>query len=1037
MKHQRELAGVFSDGLIHNFIRGASISGMTWEALAVFLYDTTRLLKKNIIVQFDDEKRALSFYRICNEYKNNCFLYFPSIKTGEAVPGFDIEDTRYRKESVLGLMGGGARCCIVTDVSLSELSIPSAVESSVLYFNFCSGDKIGPEKIIEKLDSAGYERSFSVFDPGFYSNRGDILDIYPVHFRNPFRISFNFDRIETISIFDPLSQLTIKNIKTLSFIDLSSVSQDTNNISLLGLFPDIGVYLISNPGNEVLLSHIENNELINLDFSPIVLLNRSKRKRLKKVGRLSKNVKNFFFIGGETKKNSVVSKNLGARFVSGSMGRGFFSGDLDLLVISGRSLFHLEKPEEKWRNFERNDAPFIDRDAISGLADGDLLVHKSFGLGIYRGVVFQNSEKGTKESLEIEYDNNSKVFVSLDQLSRIHRYVGAKKTPKISSLGSRRWASEIRRARVAVSSVAKELVELYSEKNKERSFRYVKENDIDNMLSDSFSFIETPDQKSAIADVLSDMNGKKPLDRLICGDVGFGKTEVAVRAIFKAFLSDRVAVLLCPTTILADQHYITCKERLGHLGLSIDLLSRFKSRREQKKTLIGLKNKKIDVLIGTHRLLSADVKIPGVGLLIIDEEHRFGVGHKEKIRSFKKGLDVLTLTATPIPRTLQQSLIGLRDLSTILTPPKSRRPIFTTVRYFDWDLVFSYIDAELDRGGQVYFLHNDIKSIPYIAEKIRSRFGGAATGEISGKMPSGILESTILSFFRGEIDILVCTTIIESGLDVTNANCIIINNAQNFGLSQLYQIRGRVGRGAKQAHCLLLVPHRPLEKDAHRRLKAVEQNSVLGSGYNISMKDLEIRGAGTIFGYKQSGHISAVGFEMYCEILKSEIDRATGRDKEGDMPSIHLSDPAEISDSYIIDRSFRVDYYYRISRITSLGDLDIVKQELLDRFGPLPKSTQMLFSVARARVLFRGAPVKNIYIGDGSLVFALSNLGRFNKLDALFNAVGSFKHRGVKGYRYERTGDRELKIIFTTSDVESSMELLFSCVCLFSFDEDK
>ena len=1037
MKHQRIPSGVFSDSLINKFIRGASVSGMTWDALAVFLYDTTILFKKNIFIQFDNEERALSFYRVCNEYRNNCFLYFPSVKTREAVPGFDIEDTRYRKESVLGLMGDDASCCIVTERSLSELSIPGAVESSVINFNFCVGEKNSPEKTIEKLGSSGYERSVSVFDPGYYSSRGDVLDIYPVHFRNPFRISFSFDRIETISIFDPLSQLTIKSIKNLSFRDFKNISQDTNNISLIMIHPDVNVYLISKLGNEIVLSHLEENGRIDLDFSPVVLLNKSKRKRLKKVGRLSKNVKNFFFVGGEIKKNSVFSKNIGARFVSGSIGRGFLSNDLSLLVISERCLFDPKQQEDKWQNVDRNNGQFIDRGALSGLVDGDFLVHKSFGLGIYRGVVFQKSENGKKESLEIEYDNNSRVFVSLDQLSRVHRYVGTKKTPKISSLGSRRWVSEIRRARMAVSSVAKELVELYSEKNKERPFRYVKENDIDNMLSGSFSFIETPDQKNAISDVLSDMNGKKPLDRLICGDVGFGKTEVAVRAIFKAFLSDRVSVLLCPTTILADQHYITCEERLGRLGLSIDLLSRFKSKREQKKTLVGLKNKKIDVLIGTHRVLSADVKIPGLGLLIIDEEHRFGVGHKEKIRSFKKRLDVLTLTATPIPRTLQQSLVGLRDLSTILTPPKSRRPIFTTVRYFDWDLVFSYIDVELDRGGQVYFLHNDIKSIPYITEKIRSRFSGAATGEVSGKMPSGILESTILSFFRGEIDILVCTTIIESGLDVTNANCIIINNAQNFGLSQLYQIRGRVGRGAKQARCLLLVPHRPLEKDAHRRLKAVEQNSALGSGYNISMKDLEIRGAGSLFGYKQSGHVSAVGFEMYCEILKSEIDRATGRDKADDMPSIHLSGSADISDAYIIDRSFRIDYYYKISRIASLGDLDIIEQELVDRFGPLPMSTQMLLGVARARVLFRGAPIKNIYIGDGSLVFTLSNLGRFNKLDELFNAVESFKHGGVKGYRYEKTGAGKLKIIFTTSDVESSMELLLSCVCLFSFDDDK
>ncbi|SVA10511.1 uncharacterized protein METZ01_LOCUS63365, partial [marine metagenome] len=1037
VKHQRRPGGVFSDGLINKFIQGASISGVTREALAVFLYETTRLYKKNIFIKLDNEEQALSLYRACNEYRDSCFLYFPSVKTRDVVPGFDVEDTRYRKESLLCLMGDGASCCIVTERSLYEPSIPQAIETSIINFNFCVGDKGAPERTVGKLESAGYTRSVSVFDPGYYSSRGDVLDIYPIHFRNPFRISFNYDRIETISIYDPLSQLTIKNLKTLSFRDIQESSQVINNIELVGLCPGVGVFSVSRLENGFVLSQPEENERIDLGFSPVVFSDVSKKTRLKKVSRLSKNVKDFYFIGSETKKNRGFSKNIGAGFISGSIGDGFFSDDLSILVISERSLFHIKNPDYKWRNAELNSGQLIDRGALSGLVDGDFLVHRSFGIGIYRGVVFQSSEKETKESLEIEYSNNSRVFVSLDQLSRVHRYVGSQKTPKTSLLGSKRWVSEIRKARVAVSSVAKELVDLYSEKNKERPFRYVKEDDIDNILSDSFSFIETPDQKNAISDVLSDMNGKKPLDRLVCGDVGFGKTEVAVRAIFKAFLSDRVSVLLCPTTILADQHYITCKERLGALGVSIGLLSRFKSKREQKKTLIDLKNKKIDVLIGTHRVFSSDVKIPGLGLLIIDEEHRFGVAHKEKIRSFKKHLDVLTLTATPIPRTLQHSLVGLRDLSTILTPPKSRRPIFTTVRYFDWDLIFSYIDTELLRGGQVYFLHNDIKSIPYMAEKIRLRFPGSTTGEVSGKMSSRILEDTVLSFFRGEIDILVCTTIIESGLDVTNANCIIINNAQNFGLSQLYQIRGRVGRGAKQAQCLLLVPHRPLEKDAYRRLKTVEQNSSLGSGYNVSMKDLEIRGAGSIFGYKQSGHISAVGFEMYCEILKSEIDRVSGRKNVDDVPSIHLSSPAEISNAYIVDRSFRIDYYYKISRIVSLDDLDVIERELIDRFGPLPISTKMLFGVARARVLFRGAPIKNIYIDKSSLVFSLSNIGRLNSLNKLFSAVGSFKHDCVKEYRYEKTGDEKLKIVFTTSNIESSMELLHSSVGLFSFDNDR
>ena len=413
----------------------------------------------------------------------------------------------------------------------------------------------------------------------------------------------------------------------------------------------------------------------------------------------------------------------------------------------------------------------------------------------------------------------------------------------------------------------------YIQKNTKRSFSYEKENDLDGVLSSSFSFVETPDQKKAFDDVFEDMNSEEPMDRLISGDVGFGKTEVAIRAMFKAFLSNKVSVLLCPTTILADQHFITCKERLAQFGVSVSLLSRFKTKKEQLKTLSMVKLGQVDILIGTHRLLSKDVQISNLGLLVIDEEHRFGVNHKEKIRSFKNNVDVLTLTATPIPRTLQQALVGLKNLTTIKTPPTSRKPINTFVKYFNWSLVFSHIQKEVNRRGQVYFLYNDIKGIPFVVKKIKDRFPEKTVVGASGKMDSKNLEEVVLAFFDGFIDVLVCTTIIESGLDVTNANTIIIHNAQNFGLAQLYQIRGRVGRGKRQASCLLLIPHgKKLEKDSYNRLKAIEKNTALGSGHAISQEDLEIRGSGSLFGYKQSGHISAVGFEMYCDLLRDEIN---------------------------------------------------------------------------------------------------------------------------------------------------------------------
>ena len=408
------------------------------------------------------------------------------------------------------------------------------------------------------------------------------------------------------------------------------------------------------------------------------------------------------------------------------------------------------------------------------------------------------------------------------------------------------------------------------------------------MLKKSFPFVETKDQQKAIEDVYSDMNKNTPMDRLICGDVGFGKTEVALRAIFKCSLSSKQCLFLCPTTVLADQHYISCKTRLEPLGVKVVLLSRFKTKKEQEKIINSLENGFVDVVVGTHRALSSDVSFYDLGLLVIDEEHRFGVTHKEKIRKVKENIDILTLTATPIPRTLQQSLVGFRSVSLIQTHPKSRKPINTFVRYFNWSICFEYINRELQRDGQVFFLHNETKTLDLYKQKLKNQFPKHNIEAIHGKQPVKDIEKIILGFFNGLIDILVCTTIIESGLDIPNANCIIVNNAHKFGLSQLYQIRGRVGRSEKQAHCLLFIPQIKITGDAKMRLKSLQKLTSLGSGYDVSLKDLEIRGAGSLFGYKQSGHVSSVGFEMYCNLLKEEISKVSKVNKWShfDLPLI-------------------------------------------------------------------------------------------------------------------------------------------------------
>ena len=1005
----------YPQDLIESFNEKPNLGGFTLGAGILFLNDLLNTPGNSFFVVFEKEGFARSFFQNAREHNKN-FLYYPKNFTGEAVPGFNTEESMYRKEALVSLATKEKFCCIGTQKSLEEGTIPKNIEKRLKEVRLSVGDSYDISELILFLQKTGYTKTELVYEPGYYANRGDVLDIYPKHFKKPFRLSFDFDKVGSLSTFNTLSQLTEKSHSFISLKEFSQETQTVDKTSLMNLFFSYSRYVcLNNDSGKMFFGNSGVVKFKNLNVSDVSLQKPSDIKK-----KFGENV-SVFLAGGAKKNSSWFGKELPIGSV-GFLNKSFFIEDFNTLVVS---VLNTKKEGEGSNLTENNNVGFLDKSSIAGLIVGDFIVHKSFGIGVFKGLVFRNEILRTGESIQIEYNNGSMVYVSLDQLSLIHRYVGTKRDPKVSSLGSKRWGLELQKTRKVVRLFAKELISLYTEKNKKRGFSYAVENDLDGELSSSFSFIETPDQKKAIEDVFSDMNSEKPMDRLVCGDVGFGKTEVAIRAVFKGCISNKASILLCPTTILADQHYITCKERLGSFGVRIGLLSRFRSKKEQAKTLDDLKNGLIDVLVGTHRVLSGDVYIPNLSLLIIDEEHRFGVKHKEKIRSLKSHLDVLTLTATPIPRTLQQSLVGLRDLSTILTPPKSRKPILTSVHYFNWDLIFSTIEFELERGGQTYFLHNDIKSIPIIINKIKKRFKNINVEGVSGKIPSKELEPLVLSFFSGNINILVCTTIIESGLDVTNANTIIINNAQDFGLSQLYQIRGRVGRGKKQAHCLLLVPQKQLSRDAHLRLKAVEENNALGSGYTLSVKDLEIRGAGSLFGYKQSGNISSVGFEMYCELLQDEINLEKNQFGKKEDVVVFGDFLTEIGEEYISERSTRVDYYFQISKIKTLLDLSKIKISLIDRFGPLPTETERLFLFSHMKLIFKGSCVNKININDNSLSLTLSDLGVFKTPENLFNVLSSFKSESLNGFHYKKDTKGNLVIVFSVSNVDRAFLVLF------------
>ncbi len=1018
---------VFTEAVFKNLLSGFRATGMVVESVVLLFQELVLYSSKNILVSMRNQDEAFYFYNRAQEHNHSVYAYFPESIDVNSVPGFEKENARHQKESILKTSGFNGVVCVGTPVSFKENIVSREYKKHVKNLDLFVDLKLKREGLTSFLKNLGYERVEIVENPSEYSFRGDVVDFFPPFFKNPVRVSFFFNKIESLYVFDPRNQQPTNSLNKIKLKEPRE-HQSVDNINLVQhAHSSLLFFYDPNKGELGLLgSHCKKN--ISFSFSLVSSIEEFDRKKASFILSFLKHFDRVYYV---SKNNNIPEalNGVSVETVCGSIENGFWSKQQGILVLSENDFFGVYSQSRRWQPKQSKTSVEITTKNLSRLKNGELVVHESFGVGLYRGPIERSFKMGVREGVELEYKGNTTIFVSMDQLGFIHRYVGSGKKPSLSVLGSKKWRNDVRKAKESAREVVYEIFSLYSKKNKKRNFSYEKENDLDGVLSSSFSFMETPDQKKAFQEVFEDMNGNEPMDRLVSGDVGFGKTEIAIRAMFKAFLSNKVSVLLCPTTILADQHFITCKERLSQFGVSVSLLSRFKTKKEQINTLSKVKLGQVDILIGTHRLLSKDVKISNLGLLVIDEEHRFGVNHKEKIRSFKNNVDVLTLTATPIPRTLQQALVGLKNLTTIKTPPISRKPINTFVKYFNWDLVFSYIQKELDRKGQVYFLYNDINSIPFVVKKVKDHFKNKTVVGASGKTNSKTLEDTILAFFDGYIDVLVCTTIIESGLDVTNANTIIIHNAQNFGLAQLYQIRGRVGRGKRQASCLLLIPHKKkLEKDSYSRLKAIEQNTALGSGHVISQKDLEIRGSGSLFGYKQSGHISNVGFEMYCDLLKEEIDNKKNKKKTREQPILVMNTKAEIPFTYINKEQIRIDYYYQISKASKQKDIETIIKNLEAGFGVLPKETKVLIKTSQLRILLMGSLVKKIEAFDNRVTIFFKKPKNTFDVVSFFQSVEDFEHKNLVNYKYENNHDSGLKIYFETFNFFPSLSLLFSFI---------
>jgi transcription-repair coupling factor (superfamily II helicase) len=663
-----------------------------------------------------------------------------------------------------------------------------------------------------------------------------------------------------------------------------------------------------------------------------------------------------------------LSPEPGLTFAEARLREGFVSPELKLAVYPFRRLVHRRR-----RAAEAPPGAARGRLAFSDLRVGDYVVHEDHGVARFAG--FETREVGgvTRDYLYLEYKGEDRVYVPTDQLAKLSRYVGAGAEPALSALGGKRWQNMKARARRAAGALAGELLNLYAERRTRKGHAFPPDGEWQIQMEAAFPYRETADQLEAIEAVKGDMESEQPMDRLVCGDVGFGKTEVALRAAVKAASDGRQVMMLAPTTILAQQHFGTFRERLVDLPFTLDWVSRLRKPTEVKAVLKRFEAGEVDILIGTHRLLSRDVRARDLGLLILDEEQRFGVKQKELLRQLKLKVDVLALSATPIPRTLQMSLAGLRDISTIETPPEGRRPVRTYVGPYDEDLVQRAIERELERGGQAFFLHNRIDSLPEVAERLRSLAPKARVAIAHGQMEEAELEETMMAFLRGEADCLVTTTIIESGLDIPTANTLIVERADRLGLAQAYQIRGRVGRSRERAFAYLLYPSaESLTGEAAARLSTLADHTELGSGFKIAMRDLDIRGAGDLLGDEQSGHVAAVGFELYCQMIDEAVaEAATGGEEEGaEAPEpLRFDVPldAYLPASFVPFEAAKIDVHRRIVAARTSGELRAIRDELGDRFGPLPREAENLLALQRARIELRQVGARSVELRGGRL----------------------------------------------------------------------
>ena len=910
------------------------------------------------------------------------------------------------------------------------------------------GENISREKFLYKLTGFGYERSDEVDSIGKFSVHGGIVDVYPINEPSPYRVEFFGDEIDSIRAvnFDTLRSgekahsVTILPIKIFGKTTESFITCAGNDATIIfdepariyetiqrlihendeikkNIFTFDQLIKNSRAGAlihfELMIKNIRGltpTESIGITAANVTSFQGQTKFFLEEMARLiERKQKIFILFASQAKLNGIMhllheNGLTGINLELGTLSDGFSFPNAKLTVLTEKNIFGGQIQRRKIRSYQ--DAGERIK-SFNDIKPGDYVVHVENGIGKYLGVETLEFNGVHKDFLQIRYGGTDKLFIPVEQVHYLQKYIsGDNSTPKLSRLGSGDWIRAKSKAAAAVEDIAEKLLELYAQRKKAPGFTFAEDDATQREFEEAFPYEETPDQLKAVAEVKKDMERSQPMDRLICGDVGFGKTEIAIRAAYKAAMNGKQCAVLVPTTVLAQQHYQTFSERFAGFLPTVDVICRFRTAKEQRTTLQRVRAGQVDVLIGTHAILSKRIQFKDLGLLIIDEEHRFGVKQKEKIRAMSVGVDVLTLSATPIPRTLHMSLVGARDMSLIETAPAERFPVQTYVIEDDDEIIAEALRREIRRGGQVYFVYNRIETIDRMYDRLTELVPEAKIRTAHGQMSGDFLENVMMDFYEGAFNILLTTTIIESGLDVANANTIIIYDADNFGLAQLYQMRGRVGRSHRMAFAYFVhQANKILSENAEKRLQAMQEFAQLGAGFKIAMKDLEIRGAGNLLGAQQHGHIASVGFEMYCRLLEEAVNKLQNKlvdSVEEPDPIINLPVEAFIDKEYISNAGDKIEIYRRLAVMHEDREIKDLREELEDRFGKITEPVENLLLITRIRVAAKSLGIKSLQE---------QNL----RVEIVFNDIKKISAQGV--IELSRVFRRDLKFIESSQQI--------------------